>query len=171
MPLFRKSAGYRYLDAFALANVVELATRHFCIAFLNVRNDPGGRTFAQMTHAGRSGSRNFAEGSERLMTSYASALELLDVARASLCELRDDYNAWLMMDGQAPWPMDSAAAQRLYGLRLDAPDYGSDINRGVCLHILAQYRKFEPDLSAEDASTRANAILILISRTLNMLDR
>lgn len=85
MSLFRKSAGYRYLDAFVLAKVVELATRHFCVTLLNVRNDPGGRTFAQMTHAGRSGSRNFAEGSERLMTSYASAMELLDVARASLC--------------------------------------------------------------------------------------
>ena len=171
MSLFRKSAGYRYLDAFILANVVELATRHFCVAFLNARNDPGGRTFAQMTHAARSGSRNFAEGSERLMTSYASAMELLDVARASLCELRDDYNAWLMMDGQAPWPMDSKEAQHVYGLRLDAPDYGNDINRGVCLHILAQYRKFEPELSSEDSMVRANALLILISRTLNMMDK
>jgi len=171
MSLFRKSAGYRFLDAFVLANVVELATRHFCVAFLNARNDPGGRTFAQMTHAGRSGSRNFAEGSERLMTSYASALELLDVARASLCELRDDYNAWLMMQGQAPWPMDSAEAQRVYAVHLDAPDYGNDINRGVCLHILAQYRKFEPALSSEDSMVRANALLILISRTLNMLDK
>ena len=171
MSMFRKSAGYRYLDAFILANVVELATRHFCGGFLNARNDPGSRTFAQMTHAGRSGSRNFAEGSERLMTSYASAMELLDVARASLCELRDDYNAWLMMQGQAPWPMESAEAQRIYGLRLDAPDYGNDINRGVCLHILAQYRKFEPELSSGDSMVRANALLILISRTLNMMDK
>jgi len=171
MSLFRKSAGYRYLDAFILANVVELATRHFCTAFLNLRNDPGGRTFAQMTHAGRSGARNFAEGSERLMTSYASAMELLDVARASLCELRDDYNAWLMMDWQAPWAMDSAEAQRIYGLRLDKPDYGDDINRGVCLHILAQYRKFEPELSSEGSMVRANTLLILISRTLNMMDK
>lgn len=171
MSLFRKSAGYRYLDAFILANVIELGTRHFCRCFLNLRNDPGGRTFAQMTHAARSGSRNFAEGSERLMTSYASAMELLDVARASLCELRDDYNAWLMMDRQAPWPMDSVEAQRIYGLRLDAPDYGNDINRGVCLHILAQYGKFEHELNADDSMVRANTLLILISRTLNMMDK
>lgn len=171
MSLFRKSAGYRYLDAFVLANVIELATRHFCMAFLNTRNDPGGRTFAQMTQAARSGSRNFTEGSERLMTSYASAMELLDVARASLCELRDDYNAWLMMDFQAPWPMKSPEAQRIFGLRLDAPEYGDDINRGVCLHILAQYRKFEPELSSENSMVRANTLLILISRTLNMMDK
>ncbi len=34
MDLFRKSAGYRYLDAFVLANVIDLATRHFCMKFL-----------------------------------------------------------------------------------------------------------------------------------------
>ncbi len=171
MDLFRKSAGYRYLDAFILANVVELGTRHFCTRFLDLRNDPGGRTFGQMTHAARSGSRNFAEGSERLMTSHASALELLDVARASLCELRDDYNAWLMMDWQAPWAMDSAESQRIFGMRLDKPDYGNDINRGVCLHILAQYRKFEVELGSEDSRVRANTLLILISRTLNMMGK
>jgi restriction system protein len=106
-----------------------------------------------------------------LMTSYATALELLDVARASLCELRDDYNKWLMMQWQAPWPMESAEAQRVYGVRLDAPDYGNDMNRGVCLHIMAQFRKFESELLAEDGVVRANTLLILISRTLNMMDK
>jgi four helix bundle suffix protein len=169
--LFRKSAGYRYLDAFVVANVVELATGHFCNTFLGLKNDPGGRTYAQMTHAARSGCRNFAEGSERLMTSYATALELLDVARASLCELRDDYNKWLMMLGEAPWAMGSGEAQRIYDVRLDKPDYGDDVNRGFCLHVLEQYRKFEPELSSADAKVRANAVLILISRTLHMLEK
>ena len=68
-PLFRKSSGYRYMDAFILANIIELATEHFCTRFLNLQNDPCGKTFAQMTQAARSGSRNFAEGCERLMTS------------------------------------------------------------------------------------------------------
>jgi len=171
MELFRKSAGYRFLDAFVLGNVVELGTGHFCERFLNLQNDPGGRTYGQMTHAARSGCRNFAEGSERLMTSYSTAIELLDVARASLCELRDDYNKWLMMRGQAPWPMAGAEAQRIFSLRLDAPDYGDDINRGFCLHVLAQCRKFEPELLADDSLVRANTLLILISRTLNMLDK
>jgi four helix bundle suffix protein len=171
MELFRKSAGYRFLDAFVLANVVELGTGHFCERFLELRNDPGGRTYAQMTHAARSGCRNFAEGSERLMTSYSTAIELLDVARASLCELRDDYNKWLMMRGQAPWPMASAEAQRIYSMRLDPPEYGDDINRGFCLHVLAQSRKFEPELLADDSLVRANTLLILISRTLNTMDK
>ena len=171
MDLFRKSAGYRFLDAFILANVVELGTRHFCNRFLTRENDPGGRTYAQMTQAGRSGCRNFAEGSERLMTSYASAMELLDVARASLCELRDDFNEWLMMQWQAPWAMESEEAQRIYGVRLDKPDYGNDVNRGFCLHVMAQFRKFDPRLLSEDSLVRANVLLILISRTLNMMDK
>jgi len=170
MELFRKSAGYRFLDAFVLANVVELGTGHFCDRFLELRNDPGGRTYSQMTHAARSGCRNFAEGSERLMTSYATATTLLDVARASLCELRDDYLKWLMMQQLAPWAMKSDEAQRIYGIRLDKPDYGDDINRGFCLHVLNQSRKFEPELSADDGNVRANALVILISRTLNMMD-
>jgi hypothetical protein len=127
MELFRKSAGYRYLDVFVMANVVELGTERFCNRFLTYRDDPGGRTFSQMTHAARSGCRNFAEGSERLMTSYATAIELLDVARASLCELRDDYNKRLMMQWQAPWPKKSADAQRVYAVRLNTPEYGDDI--------------------------------------------
>lgn len=171
MELFRKSAGYRFLDAFVLSNVIELGTGHFCNHFLDLRNDPGGRTFAQMTHAARSGCRNFAEGSERLMTSYSTAIELLDVARASLCELRDDYNKWLMMQWQAPWPMESREAKRIYAVRLDPPDYGDDMNRGICLHIMAQYRKFEPELSSNDGIVRANTFLILITRTLNMMDK
>jgi four helix bundle suffix protein len=171
MSLFRKSGGYRYLDAFILANVVELGTGHFCEDFLDHRQDPCGRTFSQMTHAARSGSRNFAEGSERLMTSYATALELLDVGRASLCELRDDYNRWLMMRGQAPWARLTEQAQRVYAVRLDKPDYGKDINRGICLHILAQYQKFEPQIASDDGLIRANVLLILINRTLNMMDK
>ncbi len=171
MGMFRKSAGYRYLDAFIVANVVELGTGHFCERFLNLQNDPGGRTCSQMNHAARSGCRNFAEGAERLMTSYSTALQLLDVARASLCELRDDFSKWLMMRGHAPWSVHSAEAKRIFALRLDKPDYGDDINRGVCLHVLAQYRKFEPDINSDDSMVRANTLLVLISRTLNMLDR
>ncbi|MGE9295901.1 MAG: four helix bundle suffix domain-containing protein [Puniceicoccales bacterium] len=171
MELFRKSAGYRFMDSFVLAQIVELGTRHFCNAFLNLKNDPGGRTFSQMTHAARSGSRNYAEGSERLQTSFSSGLDLLNVARASLCELRDDYNEWLMLRGQAPWPKDSQQAMRIYAVRLDPPNYGDDINRGVCLHILAQYRNFEPELSSSDSLVRANALLILIGRTLHTMSR
>jgi four helix bundle suffix protein len=67
--------------------------------------------------------------------------------------------------------MKSTDAQRIFGPRLDKPDYGDDINHGFCLHVLAQYRKFDTELSSDDDTVRANALLILISRTLNMMDK
>jgi hypothetical protein len=67
--------------------------------------------------------------------------------------------------------MDSNESKRIYAIRLDKPEYGSDINRNFCLHILAQYRKFEPELSSEDGVVRANTLLILITRTLNMMNK
>lgn len=98
--LFWKSSSYRYMDAFILANIIELGAEHFCRKFLNLQNDPGGRTFSHMPHAARSGCRNFAEGSERLKISYSTAVKLLDVARANLCELRDDFNKRLSLIGK-----------------------------------------------------------------------
>jgi len=169
--LFHKCGGYRRLDSYTIASIIQLATLAFCRRFLNRTNDPCGRQYDQMTQAARSGVKNLVEGSERMKASLSTAINLMDVGRASLCELRDDYNAWLMLRGQAPWPMDSEEAQRVYAVRLDKPDYGEDVNRGVCLHVLAQYRKFESGLSSEDAQVRANTLLILISRTLNMMDR
>jgi four helix bundle protein len=92
MERFGKGSGYRWMDAYILAWVVELATDSFCDKFLDYKNDPQGKTSGQMNHAARSGCRNFAEGCERLMTSSASGMDLLNVAKGSLGELRDDYH-------------------------------------------------------------------------------
>jgi restriction system protein len=170
MEIFRKKSGYRWMDVYILANVVELGTCHFCKRFLTLQNDPGGRTFAQMTHAARSGCRNIAEGCERLTTSQSSGIDLVNVAYASLCELRDDYNRWLMLDKQAPWATASEEAQQLYTLRLDPATYTEDINRACCLHILAQYEKFAQWLDSPESRIRANALLILLQRTITMLE-
>jgi len=169
MSIFGKPSGYRWMDVYILANIVELGTDRFCDDFLNFKNDPGGRTFGQMNHAARSGCRNLAEGSERLTTSSASGIDLINVALASLCELRDDYNKWLMKHGQAPWAMADAEAQKILATRLDPADYGEDVNRGCCLHILKQLAKFDPWLKHETSLVRANALLLLLTRTLTMM--
>lgn len=71
--------------------------------------------------------------------SQASGIDLINVAYGSLCELRDDYNKWLMLDRQAPWSTSSTEAQLIYAIRLDPAAYTEDINHACCLHILAQY--------------------------------
>ncbi|MDD5707031.1 MAG: hypothetical protein PHR35_13995 [Kiritimatiellae bacterium] len=74
MEMFGRGSGYRWMDAYLLAWVVELGTDSFCAKYLDYRNDPQGKTSGQMNHAARSGCRNFAEGCERLMTSTSSGL-------------------------------------------------------------------------------------------------
>lgn len=171
LPIFNNSHAYRSSDCYVLGNIIELETRAFCREFLDFHNDPKGRQFDQMTQAARSGVKNLTEGSERLKTSTADALTLIDVGRASFCELRDDYLTWLMDAEVAPWAKDSPDAQAVYGVRLDPADYHSDLNRESCLHIIAQRKKFAVWCRSKDAIVRVNAILILLTRTLRMFER
>lgn len=125
MEMFGKGSGYRSMDAYILAWVVELATDSFCESFLDFKNDPQGKTSGQMNHAARSGCRNFAEGCERLMTSSASGMDLLNVAKASLGELRDDYLKWLLRKRRLPWDDADPEACTVRRLDLDPPPGGS----------------------------------------------
>ncbi len=166
---FAKSGGYRWLDSFVMANIVQLATIRFCEKFLNHRNDPCGRQYDQMTQAARSGKENIIEGSERTATSKETEMKLTDVAKASLCELRGDYETWLMRRRQAPWRRDTPEAKALFDLRFDKPEYSDDVAHDACIHILAQQKKFAKWIESDDDTVVANALLILISRTINML--
>ena len=55
----------------------------------------GDRTIDQMVQAARSGKQNIVEGSADSMTSTRMELKLVNVARASLKELREDYEDYL----------------------------------------------------------------------------
>ena len=170
MELYHKCGGYRRLDSYVLGNIIQLATLAFCRRFLNRANDPCGRQTDQMTQAARSGIKNVVEGSERQKTSVSDCIRLVDVGRASLCELRDDYMTFLMDRELPPWRQDSPEARAVFGVRFDPANYGEDVNHDACVHILAQKKKFKPWLESEDSTTVANAILILINREINMLD-
>ncbi len=194
--LFRNSTGYKRLDVYILMNIIQLETLVFCRRFLSLKNDPCGRQFDQMTQAARSGVKNLTEGSERQATSMQTALKLLDTAKASLCELRDDYLTWLLDKNLPPWPMRSAEAQEVYAVRFDKANYGDDVNYDLARHIIAQRAKFakwfgsnrlqssandcnrptaiesnRQQSSATEGIVFANAMLILIGRALHMLDR
>jgi len=172
MNLFDKHGGYRKLDSFTLASVVQLGTWRFCEAFLNRRNDPCGRQFDQMTQAARSGRANLTEGSERAATSRETEMKLTDVARASLAELKGDFEFWLLRSKRAPWKVPSPEATAVFDLRLDPnPLADGDGLHEASLYLLAQYAKFAPWLDAADSERAANAMLILLNRTLNMLNR
>ena len=168
---FSPSAGYRRLDSWVLASVVQLGTYRFCKKYLMREFDPTGRQYDQMTQAARSGKVNIVEGSARSATSKETEMKLTDVARASLAELHSDYEDWILLHGQAPWAKSSTEAQAVYETRLDKPDYGADFVRDSCLHLLEQQQKFSRWLDSEDSLIVANAMLILIGRVINMLLR
>jgi len=168
--LFRGAGGYRWLDSFVMGTIIQLGTHRFCEKFLTREIDPTGRQYDQMTQAARSGCMNNAEGSERGATSKETEMRLTDVARASLAELGNDYVFWLLRKRQLPWPKLSDDARAIYEIRLDLPTYGTDVLHDSCKHILAQEKKFCRWLDSNDDTAMANVLLILISRTINMLN-
>lgn len=63
----------------------------------------GDRTQDQMLQAARSGKQNIAEGVEDGLLSAEMEMKLVNVARASLMELREDYEDYLMAHRLQQW--------------------------------------------------------------------
>jgi four helix bundle suffix protein len=91
--------GYRNLLSFRVAQLVYDVTVRFCDRYIDKRS----RTHDQMVQAARSGVQNIAEGSQASGTSKKTELRLTNVARASLEELRLDYEDFLRQRGRNPY--------------------------------------------------------------------
>ncbi|MBR0525059.1 MAG: four helix bundle suffix domain-containing protein [Prevotella sp.] len=72
----------------------------FCQRFLPKHGD---RTVDQMIQAARSGKQNIIEGTEAGETSTETHIKLLNVARSSLQELREDYRDYLQSRNLSIW--------------------------------------------------------------------
>jgi four helix bundle suffix protein len=105
--------GYRKLKSFQLAQLVYDVTVRFCDCYVDKRS----RTRDQMTQAARSGAQNIAEGSQASGTSKKAELKLTNVARASLEELRLDYEDYLRQRGLSQFGPKHAALARFKGRR------------------------------------------------------
>ncbi len=75
------------------------------------------RTHDQMVQAARSGVQNIAEGSQASATSKKTELKLTNVARASLEELRLDYEDFLRQRELPMWDPDHPALKRFKAKR------------------------------------------------------
>jgi four helix bundle suffix protein len=177
--LFDKSGGFRKLHTFTFATIVQLETLRFCRRFItyDVREastkffDPKGRQYDQMIQAARSGRQNIIEGSERSATSKDTEMRLTDVARASLSELSGDYEIWILDKGQLPWSGNTQEAQAVNAISLDQAPFKDDMVHESARHALEQRKKYARWLDSDDDIAVANAMLLIISRTLNMLNR
>ena len=166
--LLDPSGGYRKLDAFLFATLIQLETKRYCERFLTPKNDPKGRQFDQMTQAARSGRANIMEGSQRASTSKADEMRLVDVARASLVELLGDYEMELLQRGVAPWSRESDEARRIADWQLEPHGDWTDPFHDSGVYLLAQQRRLFPFTDAGEISA-ANTLLILCKRTVVML--
>ena len=98
-PLLPAHGGYRSLKSFIVAQLVYDLTVRFCDRYINVRS----RTHDQMVQAARSGVQNIAEGSVASGTSKKMEIKLTNVARASLEELRLDYEDFMRQRRLPVW--------------------------------------------------------------------
>lgn len=163
-PLIPRHGGYRRLKSFQVAQLVYDVTVRFCARYIDFKS----RTRDQMTQAARSGVQNIAEGSQASGTSKKTELKLTNVARASLEELRLDYEDFLRQRGLAIWePKDPRRA----GLIAQRPATADDVAlwaRKVRQKARRLAKEGEPPPYAEIA---ANGALALIAVASSLLDR
>lgn len=180
LDLFDKHGGFRKLHTFTLATIIQIETLRFCRRFLTFDHrqageklyDPKGWQYDQMTQAARSGRQNIIEGSERSATSKDTEMKLTDVARASLSELRGDYEILIIDREQLPWSVHSPEAKAVNAVSLDIAPFTDDLVHESAKHALEQRKKYARWLDAGDAGDAgvvSNAMLIIIGRALNML--
>ena len=182
--LIPKHGGYRKLKSFQVAQLVYDLTVRFCDKYIDRRS----RTHDQMVQAARSGVQNIAEGSQASATSKKTELKLTQVARASLEELRLDYEDFLRQRGLAQWERTNPLRQELVDRRCQTADEvaawvveaakkcgpgGPGGQRGQT----AAGRPVSTESTASTLSTKtypelaANGALVLLTVACSLLDR
>ena len=178
-PLIPKHGGYRNLKSFQIAQLCYDGTARFCARYISKRS----RTHDQMVQAARSGVQNIAEGSKASGTSKKMELKLTNVARASLEELKLDYEDFLRHRELPLWAEDDPRRSNLVRRRCATTD---DVASWV-KEIHGQYGQNGPDgqrhrptepsmksiasIQSTFPEIAANAALVLIGVACALLDR
>lgn len=98
----KRPNAYRELDCYKKSVVLYDMTYWYINRYLQ----PSDRTYGQMQQAARSGKQNIVEGMEDYITSRDTGLHLVNVARSSLQELREDYEDQLRNRSLSLWKQD-----------------------------------------------------------------
>jgi four helix bundle suffix protein len=172
-PLIPKHGGFRKLKSFQVAQLIYDVTVRFCDRYIEKRS----RTRDQMVQAARSGVQNIAEGSQASGTSKKTELKLTNVARASLEELRLDYEDFLRQRGLPIWDRGDPRRQSLIDRRCATAD-------AVTQWVREEHDRGQSGLHGQNLSTSstkstmstypqiaANAALVLLAVACSLLDR
>lgn len=98
--VLRKRTNYKKLRFYQRSDVLYQLTQYFCKRYFKKWGD---RTVDQMVQASRSCKQNIVEGSEDGRTSMEMEIKLLNAAKGSNCELREDYRDYLTHCGYDIW--------------------------------------------------------------------
>jgi four helix bundle suffix protein len=167
--------GYRKLKSFQLAELCFDVTVRFCERYVAKRS----RTHDQMIQAARSGTQNIVEGSQASGTSKKTELKLTNVARASLEELRRDYEDYLRQHRLDQWPRedprrDDRIAARCATVEAVAAWIQKEHGRGGLGGRTGQNglsTESTPSTKSTYPATAANAALVFIAVASALLDR
>lgn len=142
---------YEKLLSYKKSAIIYAGTIIFCKRFLKKHD----RTIDQMIQAARSGKQNIIEGTMASGTSKETEIKLINVARASLEELLEDYKDFIRNICGQIW--DKNSKQALYVRKL-----GRSKNESF-----ETYREF---LETRDGIVCANIMICLINQCNYLLD-
>ena len=149
--IFRQVPKWQDLWFYQKSEVLYQMTYVFCERFLPQYGD---RTVDQMVQAARSGKQNIVEGSEDGKTSTEMELKLLNVARASIGELRQDYDDFLKSRQLRQW---TAADSRFQPMQ----DFTKSHN------LLSDYEPFFSKWSAEEMANVGLTLCFQVDTMMN----
>lgn len=145
--------GYRNLFGYQKAEIIYDGTVYFTNRFFHKYD----RTVGQMVQAARSGKQNIAEGSMASATSKETEIKLTNVARASLEELKIDYEDFLRTNKLPIWDKNHRLVSRLRELNKSTPN--------------PTYETFKNAIEHESPEICANTMISLIKITTYLLNQ
>lgn len=167
--------GYRHLRGFQIAQLAFDVTVRFCDRYISLRS----RTHDQMVQAARSGVQNIAEGSQASGTSKKTELKLTNVARASLEELKLDYEDFLRQRGLPMWDKGDPRRAELIARRPvtadDVAAWVKEVSGRDGRNGLDGQKALSTGSTSSTKSTysefAANSALVLLAVACSLLDR
>lgn len=147
-----KHGGYRNLITYQKAEIIYDGTIYFTNRFFGKYD----RTVSQMVQAARSGKQNIVEASMASGTSKEMEIKLTNVARASLEELKIDYEDFLRSNKLEIWGKDHRYTQRF---------------RELNQTLNATYETYKKAIEHEQPDICANSMICLIHIVSYLLSR
>ncbi|NUN08411.1 MAG: four helix bundle protein [Ignavibacteriaceae bacterium] len=153
-----RHGGYRNLISYQKAEIIYDGTINFTKRFLKKYD----RTIDQMVQAARSGKQNIAEASMASGTSKEMEIKLTNVARASLEELKIDFEDFLRTNKWEIWGIGHKYTKRFREINR-TPDATYETYKNAIEHS-------KPEICANSMICLINIVSYLLSQQIKKLE-